>query len=736
MATLINPEWFEDVSGYMQIQAQLIFSQDEVTCAPVDPKLSEYRDRFGFDDPSLDFRIRLFGARVRKGAATTRVALVLPADCVLRAERTAADMMERPDHGEEPREFCGIPEDELRIITAGPPDAPYQIAVECSAFDEVIAFARAYGLDPVAVLIPDGDEKITVPIKNEDPAPENATDEAAQSRCENSAIEIPPALQRELDKRKMLEQRQTLRANKRWSLGKLIQSGGDELPADKAPAGPEPVAPDAPRQSPLAMPEPAQAVAISIGTHDTPVQPITQKTQTASDEAALVSANLTDDAPIAEPPSLAAYVATLQAAQPSPDQGPCTTPNAPEGDTPPQHQAEHVAAEPDLAPQYDAPDDVAQTPVPSSTPHRVKAAQTLPRPMLAMGLAACTGIIGLGVIFQLGGDHTATPDADAVALTDTQFRPPPPVTTVAAATQTPARQAPAPQVMADAPHSIGMPNEALITTASNSGLHMPAMGSEQPGGAALIATPRIAEHLPQRVILASDMALTPQIAGFSETGLPQDEAPLRSSAVFPQTPSISQLAPPVIAESGSGGVRLAAARSFDVDHDTPVTLPPTRSENMPGTIANAIPPEPRPAISRTQDQAAVMTRARSIPAVPTASLLGPERAPRPLERPVAIPAPVLLVPTPERVAAPSAEPLPERQDALPQVIARASVPGFRVLAIIGSDQQRQALVQTGPNQTAVLVAGSTTRRWQVIEVRRDGVVLSINGQQRLLPIGL
>jgi hypothetical protein len=58
------------------------------------------------------------------------------------------------------------------------------------------------------------------------------------------------------------------------------------------------------------------------------------------------------------------------------------------------------------------------------------------------------------------------------------------------------------------------------------------------------------------------------------------------------------------------------------------------------------------------------------------------------------------------------------------------------LAIVGAGDQRQALVQTGPNQTAVLVAGATTQRWQVLEVRREGIVLRVNGRAQLLPIGL
>jgi len=72
----------------------------------------------------------------------------------------------------------------------------------------------------------------------------------------------------------------------------------------------------------------------------------------------------------------------------------------------------------------------------------------------------------------------------------------------------------------------------------------------------------------------------------------------------------------------------------------------------------------------------------------------------------------------------------------PDTLPQGPVAGLRVLAIVGTGDQRQALVQTGPNQTAVLVAGATTQRWQVLEVRREGIVLRVNGRAQLLPIGL
>ena len=734
----------------MQIQAQLIFTQDEVTCAPLDPKLSEYRDRLAFGDPSLDFRIRLFGARVRMGAPTTCVALVLPADCVLRAEGN-----DGPNHDAGVRAFCGIPEDELRIITAGPPEAPYRIAVECSAFDEVIAFARTYGLDPVAVLIPDGDEKISVPIKDQDPAPTLTSDELMPRRCETSAIEIPPALQRELNKRKMLEQRQNLRANKRWSLGKLIQSGGDETGNTKAPADQDLATPDAPPHSPSEIAEQPQPAITDMAAHDAPGQAIAETTETALHDRATISDDrdaaraavaLNATPPIAEQPPIAAPAATVQAVEDPTEPSLCHNPRQPEADANPECQAERADVQP---PHGDNQDEAARTPAPSSTSRPAFGTQFLARPMLAMGLAACTGIIGLGFVFQLRDDQTALRDTGPVAVAETQS-----LVTMATETAVPAttpRSEPAPQIMAaaspadrpmaDPSDHPGVASALAMLSGSNStvdlsAVDLSAIGTEQADHAARVAAPRVAMQLPDRVVLPSDPVRGAGIAGLNQGGRDVDEAPTRSPAAFPPEPSINQLEPPVIADSASGGVRLVAARSLDLDQDMPVRQTPTVSNRLPRSSANGVPPEPRPTTIRAPDQTGLVTRARSITAVPTASLLGPERTPRPLARPASFPTQARTAPTPELVAALATVPVPETQAVAPTLISQGSVPGLRVLAIIGSDQQRQALVQTGPNQTAVLVAGSATTRWQVVEVRRDGVVLSINGQQRLLPIGL
>jgi len=147
------------------------------------------------------------------------------------------------------------------------------------------------------------------------------------------------------------------------------------------------------------------------------------------------------------------------------------------------------------------------------------------------------------------------------------------------------------------------------------------------------------------------------------------------------------------------------------------------------------------ASSRSQGQPALRP-ARSLrrPATPEAprpstltpiSLLGPASAPRPVARPVS-----LLVGSRGADTVPELEAVATAPALAPGTLPQGPVAGLRVLAIVGAGDQRQALVQTGPNQTAVLVAGATTQRWQVLEVRREGIVLRVNGRAQLLPIGL
>jgi cytoskeletal protein RodZ len=116
---------------------------------------------------------------------------------------------------------------------------------------------------------------------------------------------------------------------------------------------------------------------------------------------------------------------------------------------------------------------------------------------------------------------------------------------------------------------------------------------------------------------------------------------------------------------------------------------------------------------------------------------------------VVVPAPTVTAPTPTATT-PQARPVVATAAPTPEVAAPVVQPAlatmletlppspsnpFRVLAIVGTGAQGTALVRTGPNQTTVSAAGTTTPLGQVVDVRRDGVAFVQNGRMRLLPIG-
>ena len=205
----------------MRIQANIYFTQSQVKCVPTDPELSSFCEQLALDDGALEFRLRLFAARIRGDASVVSVALAVPPDYVLRAQGG-------------PTPFGDIPEDELHIFAPSDNAPTAAIAVERSVCDEVAAFAQSYGMQPAAIIVPgDGTRPdITFPLTacQTDAGPSAP---AASAPCAaSSAIEMPPALQRELHKRKQQEARKAERANKSWALGGVFSPTQD---AEHAP---------------------------------------------------------------------------------------------------------------------------------------------------------------------------------------------------------------------------------------------------------------------------------------------------------------------------------------------------------------------------------------------------------------------------------------------------------------------------------------------------------------------
>lgn len=580
----------------MQIQANIYFTHSEVTCVPTDAALASYKEQLALDDGALEFRLRLFAARVRGDASCVHVALAVPPDCML-----------HPDGSATP--FGGIPETELHLIAPRDDGRTAPVAIERRVCAEVAQFVHAYGMIPVALIVPgDGGERHVPMPKAEDPAIAGAVAPAAPlPAATNSSIAMPPALQRELHKRMRQDARKAERAGKSWPLGGVFKTGKGVAEQDR----------------------------------DRSTARVAARTRVA-DRSVSAAANT----------ALA----------------------------PPRYR----------------------------------------RPALMTGAAACVAVLLGSAAFAPNGGSlrapapqvappimpTATADAAAQAALSAAPRTPLP--------QVAERASPVPQA------SQGQDALPILLTSSTS---LPHHANRDPIAA---TAPLAAAQTPRQMALP--LVAAPNRSAAPHMTAATDPVPARMPVIFPTAPEIDEMtAVPPPDRPAQTGRAMAGLQATNLPTPAQALRPVTLLR--PTAALARIAPQPRPERpAPALATAALAAPAMVAPAARTQIAFGPTSAPRPVARPVA-----LMAGTGGRNASPAAlDPVAIATDPLPQ----GPVAGLRVLAIVGTGDQRQALVQTGPNQTAVLVAGAATRRWRVLEVRRDGIVLSLDGRTQLLPIGL
>lgn len=150
----------------------------------------------------------------------------------------------------------------------------------------------------------------------------------------------------------------------------------------------------------------------------------------------------------------------------------------------------------------------------------------------------------------------------------------------------------------------------------------------------------------------------------------------------------------------------------EVEAAAVVLVPPGPVELAPMTAPR---PRPRPAmVAGLSNGAGVPEVAPDRASTGVVLSEGLERSPRPVAR--------QLAQRPASASSPETAPAP------------ANAAGLRVLAIVGTGQGRQALVQIGANRTTVFVAGERTPLGRVVEVRSDGVLLRAESGDILLTL--
>ncbi|PWK54902.1 hypothetical protein [Roseicyclus mahoneyensis] len=142
----------------MNIQGHLHFGEKVLRCVPAEKLLKGYSDELDLEDRSVGFRVRLFGARIRKSELKARVCLVFPSHLVLPSGAVEANS------GDDPPTASGTSEEVFLLSAFGEP-ALSNLAVSRSAFDAILQFAVSHGLVPVALTfpIPDSPDTVTVP---------------------------------------------------------------------------------------------------------------------------------------------------------------------------------------------------------------------------------------------------------------------------------------------------------------------------------------------------------------------------------------------------------------------------------------------------------------------------------------------------------------------------------------------------------------------------------------------
>ncbi|MDG3040183.1 hypothetical protein [Roseicyclus marinus] len=802
----------------MQIQGRLHFSRDDVTCVPVDPALSAYTDRLAFDEEALAFRIRLFGARVSKGGPAACVALVLPRDLVLCSADTPGGVPES-----QTEDFDGAGAFDLHVVTTGPVDRPYRIAVERLVIDEVIAFARSFGLYPVEVVIPtpDSEDTVTLPIENDQPLPDGVAAVRAPGHRDGVIAEMPEALRRELLKRQMQQDRQSPRARRSWSISTLIPG--------RAVLG-QAMAPAAATRLVSAV---SEILVPLVDTRSAPA-PETEAVGAAPARAIMPEGN--DDAPLAS--------RNPQPSEPAPvtvqmDTAVAKAPPAPTAEQIADRTSVEISPTPTTVPIVVptpiatpiAPAAVTGTPAGlalRATIHRARirvvalsgrlsarmratgrrvtavpaemgrSLRRFARPMLARfshldwhrfarpAPLAVAGIFGiLAVVGHVLTDRLGPQSAAPVILTSNSpdvpsIAPIPQLAPLAVATET---------LNASARPAAISPGRVTASDPADSPVAPTASPAETP----ILVTQSASAAHGRRSVTPEPLSITPRHPVRPDATLAaaptawMDPAPMRSAAAFPAMPETEMLT----------GMALTAAAPPPAP--TPRALPqaaetalpaaePSLSEPPPAPILLTEPasgpvlPDPEPAPVQTANTATSLVLTASAapaPAITLAPRIADRVAPRP--RPVtpplaaraenpapppqdlATPAPVVSAAPPDVVAAaqptqrpvarpatlqagntipspvpavtlasapaPAAEPPTARLE----VIAPNGPSSLEVLAIVGTGTARQALVRTGPSQTAVLVPGARLASWQVVEVRRNGVVLTRAGNEGFLP---
>lgn len=814
----------------MQIQGRLHFSRDDVTCVPVDPALSAYTDRLAFDEEALAFRIRLFGARVSKGGPAACVALVLPRDLVLCSAEAPGGVPEG-----QTADFDGSGAFDLHVVTTGPVDRPYRIAVERLVIDEVIAFARSFGLYPVEVVIPtpESDDSVTLPIENDQPLIEGVASVRAPNHGDGVIAEMPEAVRRELLKRQMQKDRQSPRARRSWSISALIP-GRPVLGQAMAPAAATRLASAVSdilvplvdsRGASYTSASSTSAPAISAPAADAvgaaPVRATIPAGTADAPPHAARNAQPTEPAPITQPkeeavakaPTVVAKRNTVDrppveiSAAPAPVPAPASAPIAaqiatgPVTDTPAratlrattQRAVARIMAMPvGLAARMratarrvtTAPASMARTLNRLAQPSLARLSRfdwhrfARPAPLAVAGVFGILAVVGHVLTDRFGPQGSVPVILTSTAPERPTSAPIPQLAPLATTTETldasarSAAMSPGRITAGDLAESVVAPTASpaaapILVTQSASAAHGRRSVTPEP----LSTTPRYPVR-PHVTLAAAPTGWT-------------DPAPMRSAPAFPEMPEAEALtgmarvaeAPPpapapralaqaaapalpaaepplsepramllaapvtgpVLSEPGPAPVQAA-------NPSTPLVLTasatPAPAVTVAPRIADRVAPRPRPTAAaldaRTQwpapPAADLATPAPGVSAAPSVALAPAQPTQRPVARPASlqagtgIPAPVPAV-TLASETAPAAQPPAARLE----VIAPDGPSGLEVLAIVGTGTARQALVRTGPSQTAVLVAGASLASWQVVEVRRDGVVLTRAGREGFLP---
>jgi hypothetical protein len=228
-----------------KVHYQVLLSKVDVRCrALVDGQPKEI-DQIRFDEKNLAFRMHLFARRINSGLGRSLIELILPTELILTASMQATQENISEQSLVVDGVFGNIPAEDLYIKIIYDAAGSSVIAVERCVVEEALSFVRTYAIEPdvVSVKLRPSDElpHQVISIFNIEPleigSNESFVDFTRNSLAKAEFSDMPPALRAEMLKRQIYAKKKKNSFHARKKLDDFLEikmSGNQEAVLSKS----------------------------------------------------------------------------------------------------------------------------------------------------------------------------------------------------------------------------------------------------------------------------------------------------------------------------------------------------------------------------------------------------------------------------------------------------------------------------------------------------------------------